>query len=105
MAELPEDVAACTGFLWDSGNSNKNWELHRVSRTEAEQMFFNRPILVVADSRHSRQEIRLAALGQPGAGRPLLVVFTVRETLIRVISARDQSRQERRIYEQAETKK
>jgi uncharacterized DUF497 family protein len=104
VAPFPQLLAACTGFQWDSANSDKNWELHRVSRAEAEQVFFNRPILVVADSKHSQDE-RHAALGQTHEGRRLLIVFTVRATLIRVISARDQSRPERRIYEQAEIKK
>ena len=105
MADFPENLAECTGFQWDSGNSDKNWDLHKVSRAEAEQVFFNRPILVVVDSKHSQQEPRFAALGHTNEGRRLMVVFTVRENLVRVISARDQSREERRVYEQAETKK
>jgi uncharacterized DUF497 family protein len=104
VAAFPENLAECTGFQWDSGNADKNWELHRVSKAEAEQVFFNRPILVASDTKHSEQEPRYAALGQTNEGRRLMIIFTVRETLVRVISARDQSRQERRIYEQAETK-
>jgi uncharacterized DUF497 family protein len=102
VADFPENLAACTGFQWDDGNSNKNWELHRVTQAEAEQVFFNRPILVVADPKHSQQETRYAARGQTNDGRRLLIIFTVRENLIRVISARDQSREERRIYGKAE---
>jgi uncharacterized DUF497 family protein len=105
VAGFPEKLALCTGFEWDSGNSEKNWELHRVSRAEAEQVFFNRPIVVAEDTKHSEQEHRYAALGHTDDGRRLTIVFTVRETLVRVISARDQSREERRVYGQAETKK
>ena len=105
VVDFPENLAECTGFQWDSGNSDKNWELHQVSRAEAEQVFFNRPILVASDAKHSQQEPRYAALGQTNDGRRLMIVFTVRENLVRVISARDQSRLERRVYEQAETKK
>ena len=105
MATFPENLAECTGFQWDAGNSEKNWDLHRVSRAEAEQVFFNRPILVASDATHSQEEARYAALGRTNDGRRLTIVFTVRDTQVRVISARDQSRQERRIYEQAETKK
>jgi uncharacterized DUF497 family protein len=105
VATFPENLAECTGFQWDAGNSEKNWDLHRVSRAEAEQVFFNRPILVASDAAHSQEEARYAALGRTNDGRRLTIVFTVRETQVRVISARDQSRQERRIYEQAETKK
>jgi hypothetical protein len=46
---------------------------------------------------------KLAALGQTNEGRRLMIVFTIREMLIRVISARDQSREERRVYDQAQT--
>jgi uncharacterized DUF497 family protein/predicted DNA binding CopG/RHH family protein len=88
VAEFPDNLAQCTGFQWDAGNADKNWQLHRVTRAEAEQVFFNRPILVVADPKHSQFEARLAALGQTNEGRRLLIVFTIREDLIRVISAR-----------------
>ena len=100
MAGLPDELAHCTGFQWDAGNGEKNWERHQVSRGEAEQVFFQRPLLIApAISGLSEGEPRYAALGQTAAWRPLTVVFTVRQDLIRVISARDMSRQERRVYE------
>ena len=105
MNDFLDFLARCTGFQWDAGNSEKNRELHEVSKAEAEQVFFNRPILVAADTRHSQREARYAALGRTNDGRRLMVIFTVRETLVRVISARDQSRQERRVYEQTKIKK
>ncbi len=101
MAGFPDVLARCTGFEWDAGNAGKNWALHRVTGTECEQVFFNRPVLVAADARHSAAEARFAALGRTTAGRFLAVVFTVRGTLLRVISARDMSRRERRVYEGA----
>jgi len=97
---LPDDLAQCTGFQWDAGNTDKNWDLHQVSKGECEQVFFNRPLLVAREIEHSQREPRYAALGQTNAARGLAVVFTIRETLIRVISARDMSGRERRIYEQ-----
>lgn len=103
MANLAEALARCTGFQWDAGNVDKNWALHRVAHAGAEQVFFNRPLLVVADDAHSQGEARLGALGQTNDGRRLFIVLTIRDRLIRVISARDQSRQERRIYAQAQT--
>ena len=101
MATFPDDLAACTGFQWDAGNIDKNRHLHEVTRGEAEQVFFNRPIRV-APAKTVGHESRYAALGQTSAGRLLTVVFTVRGTLIRVISARDMHRSERRIYERKE---
>jgi uncharacterized DUF497 family protein len=97
---FPDDLVQCTGFHWDAGNAEKNWQLHHVSQGECEQVFFNRPLLVAPDVEHSKREPRNAALGQKNAGRQLAVVFTIRGTLVRVISARDMSRRERRIYEQ-----
>jgi hypothetical protein len=78
--------------------------LHGVSRGEAEGTFFNRPFVVAPDAGHSRGESRYAALGRTEEGRRLTIIVTVRATLIRVISARDMSRRERRIYEQAISK-
>ncbi len=92
-------VAKCAGFDWDEGNLLKNWEKHRVSAVECEQVFFNRPVVAAEDTEHSRQEERMFALGQTDAGRLLFVVFTVRRDLIRVISARDMSKRERKEYE------
>lgn len=101
MSEWRETLAACAGFEWDAGNIDKNWERHRVSAAECEQVFFQRPVLIAADTKHFQTEPRFAALGQTAAGRLLSIVFTIRGTLIRVISARPMSRRERRLYERA----
>ncbi|MHB1358640.1 MAG: BrnT family toxin [Rhodocyclaceae bacterium] len=95
-------LAGITGFDWDEGNSRKN-EKHEVSMAEAEQVFFNAPLLLLADTKHSEQEARHHALGRSDESRLLHLTFTLRQsgTLIRVISARDMHRKERTIYEQA----
>lgn len=102
MHGFPDELARCTGFDWDGRNADKNRERHGVTQGESEEVFFNRPVLVAADPAHSQTEPRYAALGQTSGGRLLAVVFTIRGTLIRVISARDMSRRERRRYEQEE---
>jgi uncharacterized DUF497 family protein len=94
-------LAGCTGFDWDEGNLVKNWERHRVSASECEQIFFNRPLVTSSDPQHSAEEVRFFALGHTDGGRLLFVVFTVRKQRIRVISARDMSRKERKVYEQS----
>ena len=73
------DFDLIVGFEWDSGNSRKN----EVKRSESER--------------------RYLALGKTNLGRELTVIFTLRQdaTLIRVISARNQHRKERHLYEQA----
>jgi uncharacterized protein len=96
------DWARIEGFEWVDGNSRKSVEKHGVSQAEAEQIFFNDPLLVVEDAIHSYHETRLHALGRTEGGRLLHVTFTLRadNTLIRVISARAMHRKERLRYEQ-----
>jgi len=97
-----EELLGCTGFEWDGGNIDKNWLRHQVSWTECEEVFFNQPLIAAKDEEHSPQEARNYALGQTDAGRGLFVVFTVRRSLIRVISARDMNKKERRVYDHAQ---
>jgi uncharacterized protein len=99
VAEDP--LRGCTGFDWDDGNLGKNWELHRVPFWEAEEIFFNEPLVNMTDQEHSKQEARYMALGQTDSGRLLFISFTVRRSLVRVISARDMTRREVRTYEQS----
>ena len=90
-----------SGFNWDDGNARKNTK-HDVSTAEAEQVFFNDPLLLLEDAKHSQNEIRFHALGKTDDGRLLHITFTLRHknTLIRVISARDMHKKERASYEQ-----
>lgn len=90
------------GFDWDEGNSRKS-DRHGVSMAEAEQVFFSIPVLMLPDSAHSQAEPRYHALGRTIKGRRLHVTFSLRESgkLIRVVSARDMSRKERKHYDQA----
>jgi hypothetical protein len=96
-------LSTILGFEWDDGNARKN-EKHGVSQSEAEEVFFNQPLLLLEDVRHGGQESRYHALGKTPEGRRLHISFTLRKngTLIRVISARDMHRKERSIYEQAD---
>lgn len=96
------DLNKISGFNWDDGNTRKN-EKHSVSMAEAEQVFFNAPLLLLEDGTHSQQERRIHALGKTDEERALHITFTLRSSgaLMRVISARDMHRKERAIYEQA----
>ena len=91
-----------TGFDWDAGNARKSVAKHDVGQAEAEQVFFNEPLFILADLLHSQSEPRWHALGRSDDHRRLHITFTLRagETKIRVISARDMSRKERVYYEQ-----
>jgi hypothetical protein len=95
------DLNKISSFDWDDENARKN-DKHGVSTAEAEQVFFNDPLLLVEDAKHSHAEQRYHALGKTDAGRTLYITFTLRKAgeKIRVISARDMHKKERTIYEQ-----
>ena len=88
----------CTGFQWDQGNSEKNWISHKVLKSECEQVFFNKPIIVSDANKKLSAEKRWYLLGKTDIGRLLFLVFTMRNDKIRVISARDMSKKERLRY-------
>ena len=94
--ELSEKIE---GFEWDEGNILKNWEKHKVTAGECEEAFLNEPLIIFGDVRHSLSEKRYLAFGQTNQGRKLTVIFTIRRNKVRVISARNQNRNERKFYE------
>jgi uncharacterized DUF497 family protein len=102
MELIPEFFPGLTGFQWDEGNSDKNWRRHHVRQAEAEQVFLNRPLVMAESPTRPRAEVRYFVLGCTDVDRPLAAVFTVRGSLLRVISARPMSRRERRSYAQAQ---
>ncbi len=97
MAKLLENFE---GFEWDEGNAKKNWHLHRVLDRECEEVFFNVPIIIIFDKSRKSDEVRHIALGRTDADRRLFIAFTVRNKLIRVISARDMTKGDERKYEE-----
>lgn len=87
------------GFEWDEGNRDKNQLKHKASNGECEELFFNQPLVILDDHKHSDAEQRFAAYGVSDTGRRLHIVFTFRSKKIRVISARDMHKKERQFYE------
>ncbi len=98
MALPPEFFRSIAGFDWDEGNYPKIQHRHAVTKVEAEQVFFNRPLVVGEAPKHSAMETRYFALGRTDSLRELTVVFTLRQSTLRVISARPMSRKERKVY-------
>jgi uncharacterized protein len=95
-----------TGFDWDDGNSRKRADKPDVSQGEAESVFFNDPLIVAEDAKYNETERRFNALGKTARNRLLHITFTLRRygtkgTKVRVTSARDMLRKERRTNEQA----
>ena len=93
------DATKITGFDWDAGNQTKSVAKHAVSCDEAEQLFLNAPLKVLADPEHSETEPRLHAFGKTDEGRHLTIAFTIRGSRIRIISARPMNKKEKKIYE------
>jgi uncharacterized DUF497 family protein len=89
------------GFEWDEGNQDKNWLKLQVSNSECEELFFNFPLLIASDPKHSQTEQRYYALGQTNEDRWLFIAFTIRKNKIRGISDRDMSPNERKAYAKA----
>lgn len=86
-------------FDWDKGNKNKNFRKHRVTDEECEEIFFDLGKKVAKDILHSKKENRHILIGQTKKQRTLFVVCTIRKNLIRIISARDLNKKERKLYE------
>lgn len=93
---LPDAVT----FEWDKGNVDKNLKKHQVFDRETEEAFNDESKFIFEDERHSEKEIRYALFGKSDKGRKLSIVFTVRKDKIRIITARDMSKKERRDYEE-----
>lgn len=96
MRILPEPIK----FEWDEGNIDKNLTRHGVTHKEAEEVFDNEPKFIFEDEKHSYKEIRYGLFGQSDKGRKLSIVFTIRNDKLRIITARDMSKRERRDYEE-----
>jgi len=95
--DIFELMPGFAGFQWDEGNSDKVIQRHGVSREECEETFLHGNPFVMENGEHSTgEERRLKLYGETFAGRRLSIIFTIRGDLVRVISARDMSRRERR---------
>jgi uncharacterized protein len=90
-------------FEWDEKKALGNLEKHGVTFNEAATCFIDDHVVVNEDPSHSTQEQRLIAIAKSALDRILVVVFTVRRNTdgqesYRIISARQASKKERKIY-------
>ncbi|MEM4204274.1 MAG: BrnT family toxin [Candidatus Methanomethylicaceae archaeon] len=87
-------------FEWDPQKAAKNLRKHKVPFTEAATVFDDPLSITVADPDHSAEEERFIIVGQSYRRRLLIVSFAERGDRIRIISARELTRSERRAYEE-----
>lgn len=87
-------------FEWDPEKAARNLAKHRVSFPEAQSAFGDALAAEMPDPAHSLDEERMILIGRSYRERLLVVVFTERSDSIRIISARQATRYERKIYEE-----
>lgn len=87
-------------FEWDADKAAANQKKHRVRFEEAATVFADPLAAIFYDEVHSDEEPREIIVGHSEQGRLLLVCFTERAEVIRVISARRATNRERRDYEE-----
>ena len=88
------------GYDWDQAKAASNLEKHEVSFDEAATVFDDPLYIDFYDPDHSIEEHRYLIMGQSTAGRLLIVSYTERDEVIRLISAREMTASERRAYEE-----
>ena len=87
-------------FEWDPDKASHNLAKHGVSFEEAQTAFEDSLFLAFEDPDHSEGERRYLLIGQSSRARLLVIAYTERRNKIRVITAREATRRERRAYEE-----
>jgi uncharacterized DUF497 family protein len=86
-------------FNWDDAKAESNERKHGVAFTEAMTVFADPLSVTGYDPHHADDEDRFLTMGMSVNGRLLLVSHTDRGDLVRIISAREATRRERKDYE------
>ncbi|MBV9928515.1 MAG: BrnT family toxin [Acidobacteria bacterium] len=87
-------------FEWDEEKAEANLVKHGVSFDEARTVFYDPLYIDFFDPDHSYDEHRYIIVGQSRQGRLLLVSYTERGDILRLISSREVTAAERRAYEE-----
>lgn len=86
-------------FDWDDDKAETNLTKHGISFLEAASVFDDALSITFSDADHSDDEERLIILGHSSRGRLLFVSHTDRDDKTRIISAREATRREKKVYE------
>jgi len=87
-------------FEWDSKKAESNERKHGITFEEASTIFGDLLSITIDDPSHSIGEDRFITIGTSASGKIIVVVHTDRNDIIRIISARRATKNERRQYEQ-----
>lgn len=87
-------------FDWDLKKAKSNLLKHRVSFEEATTVFSDPLAKIFDDHRHSILENREIVIGRSLKGQLLVVAFVEKGKKIRLISARETTKRERKDYEE-----
>jgi uncharacterized DUF497 family protein len=86
-------------FEWDTKKSITNERKHLISFSEAASVFGDPLAITFPDPDSSKKETRFLVFGISKFNKLLVVSYTERKDTVRIISAREVTRYERRIYE------
>lgn len=87
-------------FEWDAAKSLANLRNHGVSFEEAKTVFGDPLSITIPDREHSEGEYRFIDIGMSSRQRLLIVVYTERGSNIRIISCREATAVERKVYDE-----
>ncbi len=85
-------------ITWDYVKAKSNRLKHRIFFSEVEPVFYD-PRAISFEDTDSKSEARYVVIGLDSLGRIVVVVYTYRNTTIRLISARKASKAEQKVYE------
>lgn len=92
------NLSKITEFEWDTGNIDKSYVKHGITPNEAEEVFIDKSVAIEKDIKHQQIEDRYIAIGETLGKKLLFVIFTIRNNMIRIISARRANKRELAIY-------
>jgi hypothetical protein len=96
VSTTPSNLVAMPKFEWDENKNSKNKTKHKIGFEEAKTVFSDKDAIELEASRNG--EYRIIRIGKTATRFILLVVYTMRGIVVRLISARQANRKERNLY-------
>jgi len=90
-------IISAVVYIWDPDKARRNLQKHSISFADAVAVFSDGNAITIEDDFPGEE--RFITMGMDSLGRILVVVYTYRENIIRIISARKATSGERKQYE------